>query len=145
MAAFRRTVAVVAVGFALAELIGCAMPQGPIQVGGLPLGRCLGKCCHYCAGSSGTCDENDPQIVPPHSNFHPLPTRPVFSRPEGFEPLPANDPLRGSSAPATPLEVQNERRVTGPSVVGNTDRSNATESPSDGNPIDLSMRPSLRR
>src|SRR3954468_5011335 len=124
MSAFRRIFAVAALGFALAEPTGCSMPQGPIEIGGMHLGRCLGKCCHYCAGSSGTCDENDPQIVPPHSNFHPLPTRPVFSRPEGFDPLPTNDPLRGSSAPAAPLEVQNERRVTGPSVVDNTDRSN---------------------
>jgi hypothetical protein len=144
MAVFRRSFAVAALSFALAELAGCAMPQGPIEVGGMHLGRCLGKCCHYSTGGS-TCEENDPQIVPPHSNFHPLPTRPVFSRPEGFEPLPASDALHGPGTPATPLEVQNERQTPGMQSSIGIDRSDDAESPSDSNPIDVATRPSLRR
>jgi hypothetical protein len=106
MSRLRRIFGVLAIGFALAKFTGCSAPQGPI--GGMHINGCLAKCSHRC---ESICDENDPQIVPPHSSFHPLPTRAVFSRPEGFEntysPLPTNNALPNGSAPATPLEVRN--------------------------------------
>jgi hypothetical protein len=61
-------------------LSGCSAPMGPL--GGIDANRYVMKHC-LCHGTptGSICDENDPNIVPPHANFHPLPTRPVFSPP----------------------------------------------------------------
>jgi hypothetical protein len=94
--------ALVSVLFGLA---GCSAPMGPI--GGADLNGKFMHCCHYKAPS--TCEDSDPQIVPPHSNFHPLPTRPVFSSPAAiagmYAPLPSTDVLPHDQ-PVQPLEVQ---------------------------------------
>jgi hypothetical protein len=66
--------------------------------------------CQCCC--NGTCTEDDPTIVPPHSNFHPLPTRPVFSPPTAipgvYTPWSGRDgvPPEPSAAPPEATEVQ---------------------------------------
>jgi hypothetical protein len=107
MRAFGHNSIVLACGAALLALPGCSAPMGPI--GGPELASCsFLKCCHYAV--PGTCDENDPTIVPPHSNFHPLPTRPVFSPPESipgvYAPWPGGEVIPPREIPAEPLEVQ---------------------------------------
>jgi hypothetical protein len=129
---------VLAFGFALAEFAGCSAPQGPI--GGMHVAGCLTKCGHR---ATPVCDENDPQIVPPHSNFHPLPTRPAFSRPEGLEnaysPLPVNDAMQESSSPAQPLEVRDRRSPAADSQFGGVDNESAGNGPA------FAVRPNAER
>jgi hypothetical protein len=67
-----------ACGISIALLAGCNAPMGPL--GGTEFNNALMTHCH-CLSSSSTCAENDPSINPPHANFNPLPTRPVFSPP----------------------------------------------------------------
>ncbi len=88
--------------------VGCSAPMGPI--GGPQLaGCCVTKCCLQ--HSSAVCDNDDPSIVPPHSNFHPLPTRPVFSPPPAiagqYEPWPGPNLIPPPETRVEPLEVQN--------------------------------------
>jgi hypothetical protein len=101
----RQTSIVLALGATLFGLTGCAAPMGPI--GGARLNGCLTHC--HCT-TQQVCDENDPTIVPPHSNFHPLPTRPVFSPPESipgvYNPWPGGEVIPPQVQPVEPLEVQ---------------------------------------
>src|SRR5262249_46257456 len=65
--------------------------------------------------SNGTCEESDPNICPPHSDFHPLPTRPVFSPPQSipgvYTPWPGGEEvIPGNNKPLPPadaVEVRN--------------------------------------
>jgi hypothetical protein len=92
------------------------VPLGPI--GGAD-GIHLLKCLHRCT-PNGSCEESDPTVVPPHSNFHPLPTRPVFSPPQAlpgiYAPWPSESgiPTNGSPLQPTPaVEVQSQPKRPG--------------------------------
>jgi len=111
----RQLFAAVVLSSATAALAGCAAPMGPI--GGPELAGCfVTKCCLQ--HSNAVCDENDPSINPPHSNFHPLPTRPVFSPPPSlpgqYEPWPGPNLIPPPEAHLEPLEVENSRRPDDP-------------------------------
>jgi hypothetical protein len=96
-----------ALGAIVTTIAGCSAPMGPIG-GSHYAGCCTLKCCHF--GATSTCEEDDPTIVRPHSNFHPLPTRPVFSPPESipgvYSPWPGENPIPPREVPFEPLEVQ---------------------------------------
>src|SRR5262245_46728570 len=88
-------------------LCGCSAPIGPI--GWTYINKLLLNHCH--SFSNGTCEENDPTVIPPHSNFHPLPTRPVFSPPAAipgvYNPWPEQNavPTRDVFSPPDAAEV----------------------------------------
>jgi hypothetical protein len=99
-------------GLSTAAFSGCSAPVGPI--GGSAFNHALmSRCCCF---SSGTCTENDPAIVPPHANFHPLPTRPVFSPPAAIPGVytPWPDPNSMPSNQATPMPAGTEVQSTVP-------------------------------
>ena len=92
-------------------VVGCSAPLGPI--GGAHWSGVLTSHCHCCSSGGSTCDEDDPNIVPPHSNFHPLPTRPVFSPPNSipgiYVPWPDSNPLPVPETPPPGTDVQAPR------------------------------------
>jgi hypothetical protein len=108
-----RLCGLMAIGLA-GSIVGCSAPLGPI--GGAHWGSVLTPHCHCCV-SGGTCDQDDPLIIPPHANFHPLPTRPVFSPPSAipgiYVPWPDSNPLPASGAATPPpgTDVQAPRHL----------------------------------
>jgi hypothetical protein len=113
-------------------LAGCSAPLGPI--GGAHWNSALMSHCHCCCSSGGsTCDQDDPNIVPPHSNFHPLPTRPVFSPPNSipgvYVPWPDSNPLPAAETPPPGTDVQAPRPYyESPSRVANSPVDSKTKS-----------------
>jgi hypothetical protein len=87
-------------------LAGCSAPLGPL--GGTHLNGLLLSHCHCSA--RGTCDQDDPLIVPPYSSFHPLPTRPVFSPPTSipglYAPWPGSNPAPLPAGPPAGTDVR---------------------------------------
>ena len=117
-------------GMSVLTLVGCTLPRGPIDLEVLSPPNVVDDCnvepgmtprLHRSRLAQG------PLGAPPHSKFHPVPTRPVFA-PAGFSPLIALDSAdHPILAPAEELQANPKTQILEPPASDLEDDSTAPE------------------